>query len=263
LKTTIQINDLSIGYLLGRGRQKLIQERISQQLCAGELTCLLGANGVGKSTLLRTLSGSQPPLKGEIIVHGRSLQAYPDNERARLIGLVLTDKTNVGGISVFDLVALGRHPYTGFFGRLKKSDREIVIASMEKVGILHHANSYVSELSDGERQKAMIAKALAQECPVILLDEPTAFLDVNSRIETMLLLQELAEKEQKSILISTHDIESAIRMGSCFWLMSKDKPFLSGKPEELILSGVFDDFFQLSAYPEWSGKRYLNEKTDC
>jgi iron complex transport system ATP-binding protein len=258
LKTTIQINDLSIGYPQGRGKQKFIKEQISQQLYAGELTCLLGANGTGKSTLLRTLSGSQPSLKGEIIVNGRLLQSYSDNERARLIGLVLTDKTNVGGISVFDLVALGRHPYTGFFGRLRKYDRKVVMASMKKVGILHQSDSYVSELSDGERQKAMIAKALAQECPVIILDEPTAFLDVNSRIETMLLLRELAEKEQKSILLSTHDIESAIRMGSRFWLMSQDKPFLSGKPEELILSGIFDDFFQLSTYPGWSGKRYLD-----
>jgi iron complex transport system ATP-binding protein len=234
-----------------------VKDGISQQLSAGELTCLLGQNGSGKSTLLRTIAGFQPPLKGRILIDGKPLPSYSDGERARITGVVLTDKTNVGGITVFDLVALGRHPHTGFFGGLKKNDKEIVFLSMERAGIAHKADSYVSELSDGERQKAMIAKALAQECPVILLDEPTAFLDVNSRIETMLLLRELAEKEQKSILLSTHDIESAIRMGDRFWLMSKDKPFLSGEPRELICSGIFDDFFNLTAYPEWSGKRYI------
>jgi iron complex transport system ATP-binding protein len=256
MTATIRIKDLTIGYRLGRGRKKVVMEGISQQLPSGELTCLLGPNGSGKSTLLRTLSGFQPPLKGEIFIDDKPLPAYSDSARAQLIGLVLTDRTHAGGISVFDLVALGRHPHTGFFGRLKKEDQEIVVSSMERVGIAHKADSYVSELSDGERQKALIAKALAQECPIILLDEPTAFLDVNSRIETMLLLQELAKKEGKSILLSTHDMESAIRVGDRFWLMSKDKPFLSGKPQELIRSGVFDDFFNLSAYPEWSGRWY-------
>jgi len=114
---------------------------------------------------------------------------------------------------------------------------------MEKVGISHKADTYVSELSDGERQKAMIAKALAQECPIILLDEPTAFLDINSRIEMMYLLKELASKEQKSILLSTHDIETAIRLGDRFWLMDKDLPFTSGTPEDLIINNVLSQFF--------------------
>lgn len=253
----IAIHQLSIGYRLKGGKQKRIKEGINENLLPGEVTCLMGRNGAGKSTLIRTLAGFQPPLSGEILYEGKPIDRLPEGEKARLLGVVLTDKTNAGGITVFELVSLGRHPHTGFFGSLKERDREIILASMEKAGIAHKAQSYVAELSDGERQKAMIAKALAQECPVILLDEPTAFLDLNSRIETMLLLRKLAEEEKKSILLSTHDIELAIRMGTRFWLMKKGKDFLSGAPEELIASGIFDEYFDLSEYPGWSGKNYL------
>ena len=242
-EANLDIQNLSIGYFLKQGKQKLVKSNINQKLYKGEVTCLLGANGSGKSTLLRTLSGFQPALTGEILYNGKSINNYSDFERSLLIGLVLTDKTHAGGINVFDLVSLGRHPHTGFFGSLKKSDKQIIMESIEKVGIAHKANTYVSELSDGERQKAMIAKALAQECPVILLDEPTAFLDISSRIEIMYLLRELAAKEQKSILLSTHDIESAIRMGNRFWLIDKNQAFTSGIPEDLIINDVFSQFF--------------------
>ena len=242
-KSDISIKNLSIGYFLKGGRQKLVKSDITQELYQGELTCLLGSNGSGKSTLLRTLAGFQSALNGEVLYDRKSLKDYSDAERSLLIGLVLTDKIYAGGISVFDLVSLGRHPHTGFFGSLKEHDKQVVADSMQKVGIAHKSGSYVSELSDGERQKAMIAKALAQECPVILLDEPTAFLDIGSRFETMHLLKELAVKEQKSILISTHDIESAIRMADRFWLIDKELPFTSGIPEDLILNDTFSHFF--------------------
>ncbi len=244
---SINIQDLSIGYLLKQGKQKLIKSNISQKLYKGEVTCLLGANGSGKSTLLRTLAGFQPPLGGEILYNHKPVNSYSDSERSLLIGLVLTDKIYAGGISVFDLVSLGRHPHTGFFGSLKKHDKDIILNSMEKVGISYKADAYVSELSDGERQKAMIAKALAQECPIILLDEPTAFLDINSRIEIMYLLKELASIEQKSILLSTHDIETAIRLSDRFWLMDKNLPFTSGTPEDLITNGILSQFFESSS----------------
>jgi iron complex transport system ATP-binding protein len=242
-KATIVIQDVSIGYSLRHGKRKLVKDGISLELYEGEVTCLLGANGSGKSTLLRTLAGFQPALKGNILYNNKSLSSYSDAERSLLIGLVLTDKIYAGGISVFDLVSLGRHPHTGFFGSLKQHDKEIILDSMKKTGILHKAGDYVSELSDGERQKAMIAKALAQECPVILLDEPTAFLDIGSRIEMMYLLKELAIKERKSILLSTHDIEIAIRLGDRFWLMDKSLPFISGIPGDLIANDIFSRFF--------------------
>ena len=247
------VENLSIGYFLKHGKQKLVKSNISQKLYKGEVTCLLGANGSGKSTLLRTLAGFQPPLEGKILYNDKSIGSYSDSERSLLIGLVLTDKIYAGGISVFDLVSLGRHPHTGFFGSLKKRDKEVIWNSMEKVGISHKANDYVLELSDGERQKAIIAKALAQECPVILLDEPTAFLDINSRIEIMYLLKELASKEQKSILLSTHDIETAIRLGDRFWLMDETQPFTSGIPEDLIINDVLSQFFDKIQFDKQTG----------
>ena len=196
----IEASRLSIGYLLKGGKRKVIHDDLNLRLQPGEVTCLLGLNGAGKSTLLRTLCGFQPPLSGEIRLMGKPLSSYSQSNFSLTVGVVLTEKTNAGGITVYELVSLGRHPYTGFFGQLKKTDREIIEQSLTAAGIAHKAQNYVSELSDGERQKAMIAKALAQQCPIILLDEPTAFLDVTSRIETMVLLHKLAVEQHKAIL---------------------------------------------------------------
>lgn len=239
----IETHALSIGYVLKGGRKKVVHEALDLRLMPGEVTCLLGLNGAGKSTLLRTLCGFQPPLRGEIRLLDKPLAGYNQNDFALTVGVVLTEKTHAGGITVYELVSLGRHPYTGFFGRLKKRDREVIESSLEAVGIASKATQYVSELSDGERQKAMIAKALAQECPIILLDEPTAFLDVTSRIETMVLLHKLAVKQQKAILLSTHDLELAIQMGDCLWLQEKGRPMTCGTPEDLIMGGAFESFF--------------------
>lgn len=239
----IETNRLGIGYLLKGGKRKVIHNDLSLQLFPGEVTCLLGLNGAGKSTLLRTLCGFQPPLGGDISLMGKPLSSYSQSNFSLTVGVVLTEKTNAGGITVYELVSLGRHPYTGFFGQLKKDDREIIEQSLLAAGIAHKAHNYVSELSDGERQKAMIAKALAQQCPVILLDEPTAFLDVTSRIETMVLLHKLAVEQQKAILLSTHDLDLAIQMGDCLWLQEKGRPMACGTPEDLILSGAFESFF--------------------
>ncbi|WP_099464351.1 MULTISPECIES: ABC transporter ATP-binding protein [Parabacteroides] len=240
---TIETTNLSIGYVLKNGRRKRVHEQLDLVLHPGEVTCLLGLNGAGKSTLLRTLCGFQPPLAGSIRLMGKPLEEYSQHKFALTVGVVLTEKTNAGGITVYELVSLGRHPYTGFFGQLKPHDKEIISQSLESAGIAHKANNYVSELSDGERQKAMIAKALAQQCPVILLDEPTAFLDVTSRIETMVLLHKLATEQKKTILLSTHDLDLAIQMGDCLWLQEKGRPMACGTPEDLILSGAFGTFF--------------------
>lgn len=256
----IETGRLSIGYVLKGGRHRVVHEGLDLSLQAGEVTCLLGLNGAGKSTLLRTLCGFQPPLSGEIRLMGKPLRSFSQSELALTVGVVLTEKTNAGGITAAELVALGRHPYTGFFGGLKEHDKEIVRRSLEAVGIAHKAQSYVSELSDGERQKAMIAKALAQECPIILLDEPTAFLDVTSRIETMALLHCLAVEQRKAILLSTHDLDLAIQMGDCLWLQEKGRRMACGTPEDLILSGAFASFFGKEGitFDVYSGK--LNAK---
>lgn len=241
-RTVISAQDLCIGYRTGK-KEKRVHEHLSFELHAGELTCLLGANGAGKSTLLRTLSASQPALEGDLLMMGKSLSDYSEKERSRTIGVVLTDKTFAGGLSVYELVTLGRQPHTGFFGRLTKEDKRIVEEAMENVGIAHKAKSYTAELSDGERQKVMIAKALVQECPLILLDEPTAFLDVVSRIEIMHLLHRLAVEQNKAILLSTHDIEQALVLADKLWLLTKGKGLQCGVTEDIILNHHMDELF--------------------
>ena len=156
---------------------------INLEIEKGEFVSIMGASGSGKSTLLRTLSASQPSLSGKILLNGNELSVMSEREISRQIGVVLTDKTQTGGLTVYELVALGRQPHTGFFGKLDRQDRQVVDEAIEAVGISHKAHSYMAQLSDGEKQKAMIAKVLAQECPLVILGEPTAFLDVVSRIE--------------------------------------------------------------------------------
>ena len=241
-QAVITATDLCIGYRTHKGEKK-VHEHLSFGLYPGELTSLLGANGAGKSTLLRTLSASQPSLAGDLQLLGKPLQQYSEKERSRTIGVVLTDKTQAGGLTVYELVALGRQPHTGFFGRLRQEDKELVHHALHAVGIAHKAQCYTAELSDGERQKVMIAKALVQECPLILLDEPTAFLDVVSRIEIMTLLHRLASEEKKAILLSTHDIEQALVLSDRLWLLTREEGLQCGVTEDLILHNRMDSLF--------------------
>lgn len=239
----IEAHDLAIGYGKNGRKEKRIHGGLNFELLPGELVCLLGPNGAGKSTLLRTLAYFQPALAGDLLFEGKELTAYSERERSRKIGVVLTDKTQTGGLTVSELIALGRQPHTGFFGRLKEHDRLIVAEAMTSVGIAHKANNYVAELSDGERQKAMIAKALVQECPLILLDEPTAFLDVVSRIEIMQLLHTIARTQGKTILLSTHDVEQALVFADRLWLLTREGGLQAGVTEDLVFDGSMDCLF--------------------
>src|SRR5574344_725318 len=236
-------SDLAIGYSRGKKNERTVLGKLNFTLRTGELTCLLDANGAGKSTLLRTLSASQPPLGGSLFLKDKPLSTYSEKKLSTLIGVVLTDKTQAGGLTVYELVALGRQPHTGFFGKLHESDRKIIAQAMELVGISHKANNYTAELSDGERQKVMIAKALVQESPLIILDEPTAFLDVASRIEIMTLLHKLASEDNKAILLSTHDIEQALVLSDRLWLLSKENGLESGVTEDIISSKKMERLF--------------------
>lgn len=239
----VEGENLTIGYQVGKKRTE-VHAGLNFQLFRGELTCLLGANGAGKSTLLRTLAAAQPSLSGGLRLLGRDLSAYSERELSRTIGVVLTDRTQAGGLTVYELVALGRQPYTGFFGRLDKKDKQLVEYALQAVEIAHKARCYMAELSDGERQKVMIAKALVQECPLILLDEPTAFLDVVSRIEIVNLLHRLAVEENRAILLSTHDIEQALVLADRLWLLSSSSGLECGVTEDLILSNRMDTLFR-------------------
>jgi iron complex transport system ATP-binding protein len=243
-KHLLYTKNLSIGYEQKRSKPKVLHPDLNLQLLPGEFTCLLGPNGAGKSTLIKTFAGFHHFLGGHIYLDNREIKSYHERELAKLIGVVLTDRANVGNMTIFELVSMGRHPYTGFFGRLTKTDLKKTYYAIESVGLLSMKHRLVNELSDGERQKAMIAKALAQETPIILLDEPTAYLDLPSRIEIMQLLHKLSTETGKAILLSTHDLEQAVRFADKIWLLGKENRFRSGMPEDLILSNEFKRFFE-------------------
>ncbi len=242
IQKTIQIQSLSIGYKSHK-QDKTVLRDISSTISGGKLTCLLGENGVGKSTLLRTLSAFLPKLSGHIYIQGREIETYSDKELSRIIGVVLTEKSNVRDLTVEELVGMGRSPYTGFWGRLNESDKQIVREAIALVKIEELSERMVQTLSDGERQKVMIAKALAQETPVIFLDEPTAFLDFPSKVEVMQLLHRLTRQTNKTIFLSTHDVELALQVSDCIWLMDKKKGLIVGTPEDLSSDGTMSAFF--------------------
>ena len=239
----IQLSKLSIGYT-GKAGVKTVATDINASIRRGELTCLLGANGVGKSTLLRTLSAFQPKLGGNIYIDGREIDQYTPAELSRRIGVVLTEKPDVRNMSVRELVSLGRSPYTGFWGTYSDEDRHIVGEALEQVGIRELQDRLVETLSDGERQKVMIAKALAQQTPVIYLDEPTAFLDFPSKVEVMLLLRHICQESDKVVFLSTHDLELALQIADRIWLMDREEGLCIGTPEELAEKGVLGRFVE-------------------
>lgn len=244
----ITLQDLTIGYRQ-KDNNKVVAEHINAQIEAGVLTCLIGPNGVGKSTLLRTLSAFQPPLGGQIVISkeddadkGVDIATLTDKQLAKMIGVVLTTKPDVQNMTVEEMVALGRSPYTGFWGRLRDEDKVIVEESIQMVGIESLKERMVQTLSDGERQKMMIAKALAQQTPVIFLDEPTAFLDYPSKVDMLQLLHQLSRETHKTIFLSTHDLELALQITDTLWLMQPQEAPVIGTPRQLADNGALSRF---------------------
>ncbi len=203
----ISLSQLSVGYSLSHP----VISDINLELRSGQLACLIGENGIGKSTLLKTLTGFLPKLKGSLLLGDRDIESFSQRELARQVSIVLTQKPDVQNLTIEEIIGLGRSPYTGFFGRLRAEDRKVVDDAIATMGIEKLRGRMIQTLSDGERQKVMIAKALAQETPIILLDEPTAFLDFPSKAETFQSLQRMAHERDKLILLSTHDLELAVR----------------------------------------------------
>lgn len=239
---TLKLINLSTGYHTKKGKI-CISEGINGTLKKGELTCLLGPNGAGKSTLLKTLSAFQHPLGGSILIEGEDLKSIPDKDLATKIGVVLTERLTVTNMSVYELISMGRSPYTGFWGRLSPEDAGIVNHAMNLIGISGMRDRMIQTLSDGERQKVMIAKAIAQQTPIILLDEPTAFLDYPSKVEIMRLLSDLAHHESKTIFLSTHDLELALQIADKVWLIDKSIGIETGIPEDMAMSGALEKYF--------------------
>lgn len=243
----IATNHLTVGYSSG-GHTRVLLADVSVTLRPG-LTALLGGNGRGKSTLMRTLAGLQLPLAGSVTVDGEPVEAIAAASLARRVAIVTGSAAGAGAYTVEELVSMGRYPYTGFFGRKSERDREATERAMTMTGITAMRSRHVGSLSDGERQKAMIAKALAQETPVILLDEPTAYLDAAARLELLEILARVAHSEGRSILLSTHDIAATLPVADTLWLMepsgeaTPESRLISGPPSELINSGALDSLF--------------------
>ena len=243
--SVLSAKDLTVGYRKGNSTSPVISG-LNLSLSRGKLVALIGANGIGKSTLLRTLVGNQPPLEGEVSISGIRIGEISRKNLSLLLGIVNTERTQAGALTVREVVSLGRQPYTGFLGILSKNDKSIVEKAMQDAGILHKASSFLAELSDGERQKVMIAKALAQCTPIKILDEPTAFLDVASRMETMLLLHNLAHKQNKAVLLSSHDLSQSMMLADELWVVTNDRKIISGNTEDVVLSGATDSIFASS-----------------
>ena len=243
----VKTSQLSIGYAKGNNKT-LVQSNLNLELLRGEMVCLIGPNGSGKTTLLRTLAGLQKPLKGNVFIHDKNISEFSQQEKALQIALVLTDKVQIENATVRDIVTLGQHPYTHWLGGLTPEGREKVYEAIRMVHLEHKTNHYLNELSDGERQRVMIAKALAQDTPLIFLDEPTAHLDLPNRVEIMLLLHRLAHKTGKGIILSTHELDLALQAADRIWLMSSTEGVICGVPEDLVIDGSFNRVFQSEAY---------------
>lgn len=235
-------SDLAVGY--GRGAAQMrILDGLYLHMRRGEMACLLGANGAGKSTLMRTLAGELAPISGHIYINGEDIAKLSQGRRARMVGVVYANQPILARLRVIDVVGLGRMPYTGFFGSNSREDDEVVERSLRAVGMVNKAYRDITSLSDGERQKAMIARVLAQDTPLILLDEPTSYLDVASRIEIMELLGQLASQYSKTILLTTHDVAAALRVAHTAWLIDGAGCLTCGSVEDMVDSGRMNGLF--------------------
>jgi iron complex transport system ATP-binding protein len=236
----LKTKDLHIGY-----KDKAILPPINVSLEEGSLIALIGPNGAGKSTLFKTLTAHIKAIGGSIELMGKELSEYSAKEKAMLIGLVLTERPDDMFLKVYDVVASGRCPYTNFFGKIEKEDENIIQESLDIVGINQLKNRYFNTLSDGEKQKVMIAKTLAQNTPIIFMDEPTAFIDYPSKIELFSLMKMLTKERNKTIIFSSHDLELLLRYTDDIWLISKGKQLISAKKEELLGNSILKEYFNL------------------
>ena len=228
MKEVLRCNGLQIGY-----KGKALMPPIDVALHAGEAVALVGANGSGKTTLFKTLTGNLKPIAGSVELCGKPLSDYSPNERAKLFSLVLTEKPDDLFLKVFDIVAAGRYPHSGLLAKLCDEDYEMIKAKLQVTGVLELIDRDFVSLSDGEKQKVMIAKALVQDTPIIYMDEPSAFLDYPSKVELLRLITKLAKEENKTILYSSHDLELLMKHSELMWAVAKGKPLKQGKPKDI------------------------------
>ncbi|MEM6632148.1 MAG: ABC transporter ATP-binding protein [Bacteroidota bacterium] len=263
MESILQIIDLSIGYRQ-RKNIKVVAKEINVDLNKGELVCLLGPNGAGKSTLMRTISGGQKPLAGQVLLGDQVIHNLSAKQLAKKLSLVLTERVHAGMLTAYEVVALGRYPHTNWTGKLSSQDHQLIQWSIEMAGATDLAEGVLSELSDGERQKIMVARALAQEPELMILDEVTAFLDLPRRVEIMQLLRKLAHSAGKAILLSTHDMDLALRSADRIWLLPKGGKLHVGAPEDLVLNGSFEQAFKSEgvSFNKFSGAFQMQQASE-
>jgi iron complex transport system ATP-binding protein len=239
---------LCVGYQ-GKAVDNFLFKNLNVQLNSSQLVCFMGPNGIGKSSLIRTLAGLQKPLMGSVNL------CSPDNAAAyQQLSVVLTDKVAAAGMTVYELVALGRYPYLDWNIKLSQNDLAVIDAAITRVNIQYLVNTKLYQLSDGQLQMVMIARALAQDTPIILLDEPTAHLDLNNRVEVMNILRGLSRTMNKAILVATHELDLALQTADVIWLTGDSKNISSGIPEDLVLDGSFDKIFRFKGFDLKTGK---------
>lgn len=245
LKEILSLESLRIGYTSGKN-ENILLPHLNAGARRGEMIAVIGRNGIGKSTLLRTLAGLQKSLGGKVLYFDRPIESYSRMELAQRIGYISTEVIKVSNMSVYDLVALGRFPHTNWIGKVGMNDNEVIADALDKTSMMAFAGKFISELSDGERQKAMIARILAQDTGIMIMDEPTAFLDVASKYEILHLMHLLSTDSNKTIIFSTHDLQMAINQADKIWLILENE-LVEGAPEDLMLSGAFEHLFDTSA----------------
>lgn len=253
----LHVESLVIGY-----RHAVVARDLTFELAAGEFACLLGPNGAGKSTLLRTLLGMQPALGGQICVDQVPLSGLAARQRARRIAAVLTERVATGLLTARELVALGRQPHTDWNGQLRAEDHAAVERALADVGSLNYSARLVSDLSDGERQRIWLARALAQDPRLLVLDEVLAFLDLPRRVQVMHLLRRIARERGIGIVLSCHDIELAMRDADTLWLLEPGGRFHVGAPDTLATAGTLEAVFAREGvrFDQGSGRFYVAEE---
>jgi iron complex transport system ATP-binding protein len=240
--TILSAVNLSIGYH-SKGGNLCIAENLNLNLQKGKLITLVGANGIGKSTLLRTLCGIQKPLEGKVFLNENEISTYSSSQLAQQLSLVLTEKLPPSNLTVFELIALGRQPYTNWIGKQTEKDSAKINEAIELTQIVHLTQKKHYEISDGQLQKVLIARALAQDTPLIILDEPTTHLDLLHKVSVFKLLKKLAHETKKCILFSTHDIDMAIQLSDEMIIMTSEV-VLQDQPCNFISKGIFNTLFK-------------------
>ncbi|MDG1901494.1 MAG: ABC transporter ATP-binding protein [Bacteroidales bacterium] len=243
--TLLELSGVDTGYTNSSTEIKVLQRNIRCEVKKGEFIALLGPNGVGKSSLIKTITGMVPSLAGNVFIKGKNIRHMSNREIASEIALVLTDKISDTYLTAKDVVLTGRYPYGSFLGKITKMDIDKVIKGFDVVGANNLIDRYFHSLSDGEKQKVLLARAVVQDTPLIILDEPTAFIDSPGKIQIMKLLKELVSKHNKSVIITTHDTDMALKNVSTVWLLGFNKEFYSGSVPSIIDEGLINRVFDV------------------